>query len=110
MGPDPGSGPHLVNFTPGGRVVAADSLISETSPQTAQVTLQDHGAWSVIITKYAPEPEMRVRARSQALAHTAGDLCAPHYVLSHPGSDLPARLMTAIDLRATPQVPAIDLP
>ena len=29
---------------------------------------------------------------------------------SHPGSDLPASLMTAIDLRATPQIPAIDLP
>ena len=35
---------------------------------------------------------------------------APHYMPSHPGSDLPARLMTAPDLRGTPQVPAIDLP
>jgi len=33
---------------------------------------------------------------------------APHYVPGHPGSDLPARLMTAIDLRGTPELPAID--
>jgi hypothetical protein len=29
---------------------------------------------------------------------------------SHPRSDLPARLMAALDLPDTPQVPAIDLP
>src|ERR1700730_17581625 len=34
---------------------------------------------------------------------------APHYMPDHPGSDLPATLMTAIDLRSTPQLPAIDL-
>jgi hypothetical protein len=34
----------------------------------------------------------------------------PHYIPGHPGSDLPARLMTAINLRGTPGLPVIDLP
>jgi hypothetical protein len=34
----------------------------------------------------------------------------PHYMPGHPGSDLPARLMTALDLPGTPELPAIDLP
>jgi hypothetical protein len=40
----------------------------------------------------------------------AGNLCAPAYVPGHLGSDLPASLVTALDLRGTPQAPAVDLP
>jgi hypothetical protein len=53
--------------------------------------------------------QARSREEGSWCEDTAGNWRA-HYVPSHPGSDLPARLMTAIDLRATPQVPAIDLP
>jgi hypothetical protein len=35
---------------------------------------------------------------------------ATYYAASHPGGDLAARLMTAIELRGTPEVRAIDLP
>jgi hypothetical protein len=48
-------------------------------------------------------------AKREAAPGHRGQL-ARHYMPGHPRSDLPARLMTALDLRGTPQVPAIDLP
>jgi hypothetical protein len=50
-----------------------------------------------------------IPAKREAQGHRR-QLARAAYVPIHPGSDLPARLMTSIDLRATPQVPAIDLP
>ena len=51
-----------------------------------------------------------IPAKRESGARTPLATGAPHYVPGHPGSDLPARLMTAIDLRGTPELPAIDLP
>jgi hypothetical protein len=47
--------------------------------------------------------------KREAAREHSGQL-AHHYMPGHPLSDLSARLMTALDLRGTPQVPAIDLP
>ena len=50
-----------------------------------------------------------IPAKREAAPGHRGQL-ARHYMPGHPRSDLPASLMAAIDLRDTPQVPAIDLP
>src|SRR5450631_2701243 len=65
------------------------------------------GAVRAVLLLSAGRPDFREEGSAK---DTAGNLCAPPTCRSIQGSDLPARLMTAIDLRATPQIPAIDLP
>lgn len=51
-----------------------------------------------------------IPAKREAARGHRGQLARAGLRAEPSGSDLPARLMTAIDLRAPPQVPAIDLP
>jgi hypothetical protein len=103
-------------------------------PPAGQISLsvdtELHGHLSHLRQKFPDKPEDRqagpthaVLPRSRHLSASRPDFPrrgsdprtprapgAPHYIPGHPGSDLPARLMTVIDPRDTPELPAIDLP
>jgi hypothetical protein len=52
-----------------------------------------------VLPRSAGRPDSREEGSGARTPRATG---APHYMPGRPGSDLPARLMTAIDLRATP--------
>jgi hypothetical protein len=87
------------------RIFHTSAKDSQTSPRTGR---QDQSARSATIP-----PSVGCQARFPAKREaTRGHrrAPAPHYIPGHPGSDLLARLMTVIDPRDTPELPAIDLP
>ena len=54
--------------------------------------------------------QARFPAKKEATRGHHGAPGAPYYIPGHLGSDLPARLMTVINPRDTPELPALDLP
>jgi hypothetical protein len=74
---------------------------SRTSPRTGR---QDQSARSCHDPAICPlaDPISREEGNDPRTPQAPG---APHYIPGHPGSDLPARLMTVIDPRDTPELP-----
>ena len=79
---------------------------SPTSPRTGR---QDKSARSCHDPAICPlaDPISREEGSDPRTPRAPG---APHYIPGHPGRDLPARLMTVIDPRDTPELPVIDPP
>ena len=115
--------------TPTRRTVLAD-LVRSLRPKIAELGLADERELTEVdqaVRTYLADPRTGRQDQSARSCHlsagrpdfprrekqredTARAPVAPHYIPGHPGSDLPAWLMTVIDPGDTPELPAIDLP